>query len=241
MFQAMDHGQPDPYASRCRERLRGRRQAARLRARRHRHGRGPVGGAGDRRPTRRPRLGRDGPLLAGRARRDRAGDPAHARCRLARARRRLDAPPARRRCRAARSWRRRSPRAARSCSCATWPRRARSPTASRPSTSSSRWPIPRPAAAHPPRRRDLPRPPRLASRWATTARAQPRPAHVAHGALLLAARGLRFPEALERDRGLAAPALARSDAWPRRLPAPRAWRRTPAARRCACGRDAPEA
>ena len=136
-----------------------------------------------------PRLGRDGPLLAGRARRDRAGDPAHARRGPARARGRVDAPRSSPRCRGATSSRPRSPRAARSSACATSTRPARSPTASRPSTWSSRSPI-REALlpAHPPRRRDLPRPPRLGVARRLLRRPQPRAADLAHGALLLAAR-----------------------------------------------------
>ena len=61
---------------RARQRLCGRGQAPRVRRGRHRHDRGPVRDPGHLRRQDRPGLGRDGPVLAGRARRAGPGDPA---------------------------------------------------------------------------------------------------------------------------------------------------------------------
>ena len=63
---------------RPRQRLRRGGQAPRVRPGRHRHGRRALRDPRDGGRHGESRLGRDGPLLAGRARRDRAGDPAHA-------------------------------------------------------------------------------------------------------------------------------------------------------------------
>ena len=68
----------------------------------------------------------------------------------------------------------------------------------------------RAAAAHPPRRRDLPRPLRVRGARRLLRRAEPRAADRPHGALLLAARRLRFPEALERAAASRARARRRS-------------------------------
>ena len=61
------------------QRLCRRGQAPGVRRGRHRHGRRPLRDPGDRRRQRAGRLGGDGPVLAGRARRVGAGDPAFAR------------------------------------------------------------------------------------------------------------------------------------------------------------------
>jgi histidinol dehydrogenase len=63
---------------RARQRLRRRGQAPGVRRGRHRHGRRPLRDPGDRRRQRAGRLGGDGSLLAGRARRVGSGDPAFA-------------------------------------------------------------------------------------------------------------------------------------------------------------------
>ncbi len=55
----------------------------------------------------------------------------------------------------------------------------------------------------PPCRRDLPRPLHLGGAGRLLRRAEPRPAHCRHRALLLAARGVRLPEAHQPDRGFA--------------------------------------
>src|SRR5260221_7824734 len=74
----------------------------------------------------------------------------------------------------------------------------------------------------PPCRRDLPRPSRVGVARRLLRGPQPRAAHLAHRALLVAARGLRFPEALERDRrvarGGAHPRQGRGHARARRRP-----------------------
>ncbi len=75
---------------RSRQRLCCRGQAPGVRHGRHRHDRRPVRDPGALRRIDRSRLDRDGPVLAGRARRTRAGDPALARCRLARRGRGVD-------------------------------------------------------------------------------------------------------------------------------------------------------
>ncbi len=101
---------------------------------------GPSRDPGHRRRHDAARLGRDGPVLAGRARRAGAGDPALARRRATSTRvARGDRAAAAGACRARDDHPRlaRGPRRARSVR-ASWTRRARSPTASRPSTSSSR-------------------------------------------------------------------------------------------------------
>ena len=74
-------GRQDRRPRQC---LCGRGQAPRVRRGRHRHDRRPVGDPGHRRRQRESGLDRDGPVLAGRARRGRAGDPALAGCRAAR-------------------------------------------------------------------------------------------------------------------------------------------------------------
>ena len=75
--------------------------------------------------------------------------------------------------------------------------------------------------AHPPRRGHLHGPLHRRGPGRLLRRAQPRPAHLAHRALLLAAGGLRLPEALQPHHGLARRV-------PRTCPAPpRSW---PAAR-----------
>jgi histidinol dehydrogenase len=71
-----------------------RRPSAGFRHGRHRHDRRAVRDPRHLRRQHRPRLDRDGPVFAGRARRDGAGDPADARRRLHRARGRVDRPPA---------------------------------------------------------------------------------------------------------------------------------------------------
>ena len=178
------------------------------------------------------RLGRHGPLLAGRARRDRAGDPAHAR-------RGVDRRASRRRCArqlaahaAARDHRGLARRARRADPRARprrglrdrQPHRAGAPRARRGRSrrrccrrSATRA---RSSSGH------------YASRVAgrLLRRSQPRAADVAHRALLLAAGRLRLPEALERDPASRAGARSASAASPPRSRAPKASRRTRAAR-----------
>ena len=79
---------------RPRQRLRGRRQAARVRHRRHRHDRRPERDPGAGRRQHAARLGGDGPVQPGRARRTGAEHPAVPRRRLHRARAAGDRPPA---------------------------------------------------------------------------------------------------------------------------------------------------
>ena len=125
------------------QRVRRRREAARLRHGRHRHGRGRLRDPGDRRRHRESGLGRAWissrrpSTTSSRRRSCVSPDAALDRC----GRRECAATAAADAARAPSS-RRRSRIAARSSRCATWPRRPRSPIASHPSTSSSRSPIP---------------------------------------------------------------------------------------------------
>ncbi len=77
------------------------------------------------------------------------------------------------------------------------------------------------AAAHPPRRRDLPRPGRAGGVRRLPGRTEPRAADRRHGALLVAARRVRLRQAHQHDRGRAADAARGSG---RPSPAWRGWR-----------------
>ena len=98
---------------RPRQRLRRSRQAPRVRHRRHRHDRRPERNPGAGRRQHAARLGGDGPVLAGRARRAGAKHPAVPRRGLHRSRAAGDRPAAARACRAPKSSRPRSTAAAR--------------------------------------------------------------------------------------------------------------------------------
>ena len=98
------------------------------------------------------------------------------------------------------------------------PHRARAPRAGRRRSR-------RAAAADPPRRRDLHRPLRVGGAGRLLRRPQPRAADRPHRAVLVAARRLRLPEALERDPASRRPARRRWARSPRRSRAARAWPR----------------
>ena len=179
---------------------------------------------------RQPRLGRDGPLRAGRARRARAVDPRHARRRDAR-RGRGERAATDRGDAAARDHRGVARRAAaRSSRCATSTRRARSRTASRRSTWSSRSPIPRACC-----RRSATR---ARSSWGTTRRR--RSATTARDRITCcrraAPRGSRRRSASTISRSARACSTsrsrrrARSAPWPPRSRTAKACRRTREAR-----------
>ncbi len=186
---------------RPRQRLCRQRQAACLRPGRHRHDRRPERdpGAGRRQHPR--RLGGDGPLQPGRARRTGAEHPAQPRRGLHRRRAGGHRSPAarhaapRRHPRLARRPRRADPHAQHGRGVRDQqPHRARAPGSE----------LARPAAlgaAAAPRRRDLPG--RLHQRepGRLLRRPQPRAAHFGHGALLVAAGRLRLRQAQQPDRG----------------------------------------
>ena len=202
-------------------------------ARRHRHDRRAVGDPGDlRRAATDPRLGRDGPVLAGRARRARAGDPAvpgrgASSSACAQIDRRAAADDAARaRSSRPRSRPRRADQGARSDeACAIANRIA-------PEHLELAVADPRAlAAADPPRRRDLPRPLCERRRWATTAPGRTtccRPSRTARFSSPLGVYDFQKRSSvigsLARRRAQRLGAIA-ADARAR----PRAWRRTRAA------------
>ena len=181
---------------RPRQRLRGRRQAPRVRHRRHRHDRRPVRDPGAVRRHHRSGLGGDGPVLAGRARRTGAGH---------------HAVPGRRLHRAGRG---EHPQAAADHAApghhphlADRPRRAGQGArhgGSLRDRQRDRRRTPRnlgrePAAVgrpDPPRRRHVPGPLLVRVAGRLLLRPEPRAADLAHRALLVAAGRVRLPEAL---------------------------------------------
>ena len=182
------------------QRVRRRGQAPRVRRRRHRHGRGRVGDRRDRRRARRIPTGSRStssrrPSTTSSRRRS-CSRPTRALIDAVEAR---DASRTRVDCRARRSSRRRSRSAARSCACATSPKRATLRTGSRPSISSSRSPIPTRccrASATPARSSSGTTRPRRSATTAPDRTTCCRPD--ARRAFQLAARRVRFPEAVER-------------------------------------------
>ena len=158
---------------------------------------GPVRGAGPRRQQRQSRLDRRRPAGAGRARRGRAVDPDHRRCR-ARRRRRDRRSTAQLDDAAARRDRRRVAGAisAPSSWCARSTRRCRWSTASRPSIwRSTTADAERLAGEDPQCRRDLPRRAHAGGDRRLCRRLQPRAADGALGALLVGPRRARLHEA----------------------------------------------